>query len=1179
MFIYLSKKIAIPNNTKLKCVGWNKEHGYIACGGDDGLLKVLKLESGRDGKVKGLAAPSNLSMNQTLEGHNGQIQVVTWNENHQKLTSSDQYGLIIVWMLYKGSWYEEMINNRNKSVVRGMAWNTEGQRICIVYEDGAVIVGSVDGNRIWGKEIKNVTLTGVCWAPDSRLLLFSLSSGEVHVYDNQGGFVSKVSIQCLTNTSAVAKVVSLVWYNGKHGLGDPNQPTLVICYGTGRLQMMRDENDDNPALVDTGMTTVGCQWNHDGTILAVAGQMFVPGAAEKDSNVVQFYNPYGEHMRTLKVPGKQISACAWEGGSLRIALAVDSFIYFANIRPDYKWTYFANTVVYTFNKPERQDTAITFWNTKSGEKYQKHVKSLLSVAAEGEHCVLATKNDDNINPYGLILCNSLGTPVDSKYINIEPTFITMTSTHVFAASRESCFAWHFRTAKSWTHLTLDAEKSGRRDRRERVFHIDDNPSGQETATNYERMLEKSNDPICALTASDKTLIIARESGSLQRYALPSVALVNRYTLSSRPHHLALNCNTTALSVVDVTGLLQFLDLDGSRGGNEGDILKFERKDVWDMKWATDNPDLFAMMEKTRMYIFRNLEPEEPILSSGYICSFHDLEIKAVLLDEILRDPENPTNDLLLELEVKSLRDTRDLLEKVGIKDAQTFIEENPHPRLWRLLAEAAVEALDLTTAETAFVRCKDYPGIQFVKRLYNITNPSIQKAEVAAWFNQYDDAERLYLEVDRRDLAIGLRRKLGDWFKVLQLLKGGGGGTDKEIEEAWNYIGDYYAERHKWEEAVQYYEKSRNEEKLVKCYYILEDYDNLESMVDQLQPGDKLLPKIGSMFSSVGMGQQAVEAYVKCNHVTAAIDTCVQLNHWHDAVELAKKYNQPTQISSLLAKYAHHLLDEDKTFQAIELYRKANHFLEGAKLLFDLASTETKKRSGPLRIKKLYVLGALLVEEHQQHIRKTTQGTAGNRSSALMGLMDLDGVDPTGNTNIVDNAWRGAEAYHFLMLCQRQLYEGYVDAAMKTALHLRDYEELLNNEDIYCLLALSSCANRAFGTCSKAFIKLEALEDLTAEAREEYQELAMDIFVKYSPKDSRSNRAECTSCETMIPDWCGVCPSCGTKFPVCIVTGRPLMDLSSVWTCLTCHHRAYEQDVAMRQNCPFCHTPINITEP
>ena len=45
----------------------------------------------------------------------------------------------------------------------------------------------------------------------------------------------------------------------------------------------------------------GCQWNHDGSILAVAGQMDIPGSAEKDANVVQFYTPYGDHLRTLKV--------------------------------------------------------------------------------------------------------------------------------------------------------------------------------------------------------------------------------------------------------------------------------------------------------------------------------------------------------------------------------------------------------------------------------------------------------------------------------------------------------------------------------------------------------------------------------------------------------------------------------------------------------------------------------------------------------------------------------------------------------------------------------------------------------------------------------------------------------------------------------------------------------------
>ncbi len=40
---------------------------------------------------------------------------------------------------FSGDWYEEMINNRNKSVVRDMKWNADGQKICIIYEDGKKI--------------------------------------------------------------------------------------------------------------------------------------------------------------------------------------------------------------------------------------------------------------------------------------------------------------------------------------------------------------------------------------------------------------------------------------------------------------------------------------------------------------------------------------------------------------------------------------------------------------------------------------------------------------------------------------------------------------------------------------------------------------------------------------------------------------------------------------------------------------------------------------------------------------------------------------------------------------------------------------------------------------------------------------------------------------------------------
>ena len=48
----------------------------------------------------------------------------------------------------------------------------------------------------------------------------------------------------------------------------------------------------------------------------------------------------------------------------------------------------------------------------------------------------------------------------------------------------------------------------------------------------------------------------------------------------------------------------------------------------------------------------------------------------------------------------------------------------------------------------------------------------------------------------------------------------------------------------------------------------------------------------------------------------------------------------------------------------------------------------------------------------------------------------------------------------------------------------------------YDFSALGAAANRAFGACSKAFIKLESLDGLTSEQHESYEELALEIFTK-----------------------------------------------------------------------------------
>jgi len=143
-----------------------------------------------------------------------------------------------------------------------------------------------------------------------------------------------------------------------------------------------------------------------------------------------------------------------------------------------------------------------------------------------------------------------------------------------------------------------------------------------------------------------------------------------------------------------------------------------------------------------------------------------------------------------------------------------------------------LQTLDLSTSETAFVQCKDYHGIKFVKQLAKINDILLKKAEVAVYFGDYVKAEQLYIEADRkyafynfcyqsqtiismlvfnnsssimfllcRDLAVILYQKLGNWFKVVELLKSSSsllGISGLTMNLAWQGIGDHYLDNQQW---------------------------------------------------------------------------------------------------------------------------------------------------------------------------------------------------------------------------------------------------------------------------------------------------------------------------------------------------------------------------------------------
>lgn len=243
--------------------------------------------------------------------------------------------------------------------------------------------------------------------------------------------------------------------------------------------------------------------------------------------------------------------------------------------------------------------------------------------------------------------------------------------------------------------------------------------------------DKIGNKITAVAASETVLLIGRESGQMHKYSLvPTLKLDRTFTIGKSPAALGINCDSSRAIVTDIGGSAILIDLDGKTPGSMTgkQIDGFERKDVWHFKWARDNPDLFAIMEKARMYVVRGTEPEEPVACSGHIADFCDLQIRSALLDDIFQNdgkksggedgkssskdggsaagPEggkegaskkggsdeegkdgkagvdHPRNEFMIDFETKSLRDTRDILAKVhSLKDAFNYVDENPHPRL------------------------------------------------------------------------------------------------------------------------------------------------------------------------------------------------------------------------------------------------------------------------------------------------------------------------------------------------------------------------------------------------------------------------------------------------------------------------------------------------------------------
>ena len=120
---------------------------------------------------------------------------------------------------------------------------------------------------------------------------------------------------------------------------------MMISFSNGIIMLYDDYQDTKPLKFVTDFSEITqAEWNQTGEIIAVSG-ILQEGTERRDSII--FYSAQGEVQKILRVP-TPISEFTWDAQGTKLAIATENVILFALVKQKYKWTYFADTLVYCF---------------------------------------------------------------------------------------------------------------------------------------------------------------------------------------------------------------------------------------------------------------------------------------------------------------------------------------------------------------------------------------------------------------------------------------------------------------------------------------------------------------------------------------------------------------------------------------------------------------------------------------------------------------------------------------------------------------------------------------------------------------------------------------------------------------------------------------------------------------
>jgi WD repeat-containing protein 35 len=122
----------------------------------------------------------------------------------------------------------------------------------------------------------------------------------------------------------------------------------------------------------------------------------------------------------------------------------------------------------------------------------------------------------------------------------------------------------------------------------------------------------------------------------------------------------------------------------------------------------------------------------------------------------MNDPENPNSDCLNTIELNVISKIKSCLEDQNdkiIRKCMKWVEKRSHPRLWKEIANGALQQENYEIAEIAFINSNDYAGLKLVSMLRQISDENVRKGEICSFLGKFRDAEGHYSASDRKSVA------------------------------------------------------------------------------------------------------------------------------------------------------------------------------------------------------------------------------------------------------------------------------------------------------------------------------------------------------------------------------------------------------------------------------------------